>query len=92
MLRNPFTLSIPGTWVLLEEVWNGDIDIYRHLEVPSGVHVSLRHNFIWPPWAWEVGINGGPGSNGFYVPAGWNKFQVRLDSPARATVVTWIHL
>ena len=90
-LRVPFTLTRPGEWVQLEEAWIGGADIYRHLEVPDGVHVTFRHNFMWPPWLWEVGLDG-PSSNSIYAPAGWNKFQVRLDSPAFPTTVTWILL
>ncbi len=85
----PHELSTRGAWVLLEEVWREGfwVDSNRELQVPAGVRVSLRHNFIVPPWHWEVGL--GEGRHGFYIVEGWNKFQVRLDSAA-PTVVSWI--
>jgi hypothetical protein len=86
--RRLVPLSVPGQWVALEELWNGGVSVYRHLEVPDGVQVRFRHNFNWPPFVWEVTLNG-PSTNGFYIPLGWNKLQVRLDSP-RATTVAWI--
>ena len=86
----PFRLTRPGQWVLLEEVWKEGfwVDNNREIQVPSGIRVSLRHNMMWPPWHWEVGLGGG--RHGFYIADGWNKFQVRLDSPGRTATVLWI--
>lgn len=84
----PFSLSTPGEWVLLEEIWNsGLLDSNRQLEVPTGARVTIRHNFMWPFWVWEQGL--GVGTHNFFIPDGWNKYQVRLDS-ADSAVVFWI--
>jgi hypothetical protein len=87
----PFTLTRAGAWVLLEEVWKEGlwVDNNRGLMVPDGANVSFRHNFIWPPWHWEVGLGGG--THFFHIADGWNKFQVRLNSPSSGVVVvSWI--
>jgi len=87
----PVTLTRVGEWVLAEEVWKEGfwVDNDRGVLVPDGARITMRHNFIWPPWHWEVGL--GPGQHNFYIADGWNKFQLRLDSPAgRIVVCSWI--
>jgi hypothetical protein len=87
----PFNLSRPGEWVLLEEVWKSGIweDNNREIEIPlvTGVRVTVRHNFMWPWWVHEVTL--GPGRHTFFIPDGWNKYQVRLDSGSPVTIM-WI--
>lgn len=84
-----FRLTTPGEWVLLEEVWKEGfwVDNDRKLRVPDGVNVSLRHNFMWPFWHWETGLDAG--LHTFTIADGWNKFQVRLNSSA-STTVQWL--
>ena len=87
----PVTLRRVGEWVLAEELykWGSWEDNNRGVLVPDGASVTMRHNMQWPPWHWEIGL--GPGEHTFYLPDGWNKFQLRLDSPRGSTVVCdWI--
>lgn len=87
----PFFLSRPGEWVLLEEVWKAGIweDNNREIEIPivPDIRVTVRHNFIWPGWQHEASL--GPGRHTFFIPDGWNKYQVKLDSGGPATIL-WI--
>jgi hypothetical protein len=88
-----FNLTDLGVWVLLEEVWKEGfwVDNDRKLRVPTGMNVSFRHNFMWPFWHWEVGLN--DGLHTFFIADGWNKFQVRLNSLSPGTsgsTVQWL--
>lgn len=82
-----FFLSTPGQWVLLEEQVNEGADFNRQLEIPPTTRVSLRHNHMWPFWHHQVDLR--EGLHNFHFALGWNKYQVRLDSPDPATV-RWI--
>jgi hypothetical protein len=88
-------LATPGQWVFLEELWAWGVafwmDTNREIIVPDGAVVTVRHNFMWPPWVLEIGLESG--RHGFAISEGWNKWQVRLErttpSGSGATVL-WV--
>lgn len=87
----PFALSSRGIDVVLEEIFTFLVvfwsDTNRQLQVPGGARVYFKHEMSHPPFFWESSL--GPGTHTFILNEGWNKFKVRLESPAPATVV-WI--
>ena len=94
MPNEPSTNVVPkhlprNEWVVMEElvtvfvvVWS---DQDRHIDIPDGVRVHLKHEMSTPPYFWEITL--GPGLHRFQLNEGWNKFvAMSLDSN---TTVGW---
>lgn len=84
----PYLLSQKGVDVVLEEIfWIGGGAPGRHLRVPPGVEVTLKHEMSFPPFFWQTRLS--EGYHSFQINQFWNKFKVRLEKGGPATVV-WV--
>lgn len=63
MPNNPSVTGIPKSlplneWVVMEEIVTAFVAFWtdqdRHIDVPPGVRVKLKHEMSAPPFYWEV--------------------------------------